>query len=69
MQQHYSTVAGEEVRAGLAKVIYLGGFTKAQHGKSGDPGGDEAAHPKRAAPRWRRKVPDFGRLVGAGEGT
>ena len=41
MQQHYSTVAGEEVRAGLAKVISLAGFTKAQQAQSGDPGGDQ----------------------------
>jgi integrase len=45
MQHHYSTVAGEEVRAGLAKVIDLAGFTQTRKvesgdGKSGDRGGD-----------------------------
>ena len=45
MQQHYSTVAQEEVKAGLAKVISLAGFTqtrKVESGdaKSGDGGGD-----------------------------
>jgi integrase len=40
MQHHYSTVAGEEVKAGLAKVLSLAGFTKAHQGKSGDPSGD-----------------------------
>jgi hypothetical protein len=40
MQQHYSTVAGDEVRAGLAKVISLAGFTAAEKVEGGDPGGD-----------------------------
>jgi integrase len=55
MQQHYSTVDGAEVRAGLAKVISLAGFTKDRQtegsnadgslgggpgGESGDRGGD-----------------------------
>jgi len=40
MQERYSSVAGEEVRAGLAKVISLAGFTRAREGESGDRGGD-----------------------------
>ena len=43
MQQHYSTVAGEEVRAGLAKVIFLAGFAKARQTEGGDAGGGDAA--------------------------
>jgi hypothetical protein len=42
MQEHYSTVNGEEVRAGLAKVISIAGFLDAHRG-SGDQGGDRAA--------------------------
>jgi hypothetical protein len=40
MQQHYSTVAGDEVRVGLAKVISLAGFAKARHTEDGEAGGD-----------------------------
>jgi hypothetical protein len=40
MQQHHSTVAGEEVRADLAKVISLAGFAKARQTEGGDTGGD-----------------------------
>ena len=40
LQQHYSTVAGEEVRAGLAKVISLAGFAKARQNEGGDTSGD-----------------------------
>ena len=42
MQQHYSTVTGEEVRRGLAKVISLAGFIprRVEVVKSGDAGGD-----------------------------
>ncbi len=40
MQERYSSVAGEEVRAGLAKVISLAGFTRVRQGGSGDAGGD-----------------------------
>jgi integrase len=40
MQQHYSTVAVDEVKDGLAKIISLAGFTKAQKVEGGDPGGD-----------------------------
>jgi integrase len=42
MQEHYSTVNGEEVRAGLAKVISIAGFLDA-HRASGDQSGDRAA--------------------------
>ncbi len=46
MQERYSSVGGEEVRAGLAKVISLAGFKAALDGgdqgknESGDPSGD-----------------------------
>lgn len=40
MQQNYSTVQGEEMKAGVSKVISLMGFTKSQKDKSGDPSGD-----------------------------
>ncbi|MSP63855.1 MAG: site-specific integrase [Myxococcales bacterium] len=46
MQSHYGTVAGDEVRAGLAKVISLAGFAKATRGQeapSGHPGGHPAS--------------------------
>ena len=42
MQDHYSTVKGEEQRAGLAKVISLGGFREALGGGKGG-GNPEAA--------------------------
>ena len=42
MQSHYSTVGGEEVRAGLAKVISLAGFRAALTGESAAASGDEA---------------------------
>lgn len=42
MQEHYSTVGGEEVRAGLAKVISLAGFRQ-ERVESGDRGGDHEA--------------------------
>ena len=56
MQQHYSTVAGEEVRAGLAKVISLAGFTKAQQGKSGDPGGDGGGSSEESSAKVEKKT-------------
>ena len=56
MQQHYSTVAGEEVRDGLAKVISLAGFTKAQQGKSGDPGGDEGGSSEESSAKVEKKT-------------
>ena len=42
MHQHYSTVSGDEVRSGLAKVVDLLGFAqqRARAGESGDPSGD-----------------------------
>jgi integrase len=40
MQERYSSVAGEEVRAGLAKVISLAGFARLRQSESGDAGGD-----------------------------
>lgn len=53
MQAHYSSVAGSEVRANLAKVIDLAGFRKvatppAQSGDSGDGSGDALAETKAA---------------------
>lgn len=57
MQQHYSTVGGEEVRRGLAKVISLAGFvrTRAAGGEvrgdaahSGDSSGDTTLPTKTA---------------------
>jgi integrase len=47
MQEHYSTVGGEEVRAGLAKVISLAGFRR-EHDESGYPGGYPNADEKKA---------------------
>jgi hypothetical protein len=44
MQEHYSTMNGEEVRAGLAKVISIAGFLDAHRAS-----GDRAA----AARNWR----------------
>ncbi len=43
MQDRYSSVGGEEVRAGLAKVISLAGLLRDRQSKSGDQGGDEGA--------------------------
>ena len=37
MQERYSSVAGEEVRAGLAKVISLAGFTRTRSGGERNP--------------------------------
>jgi hypothetical protein len=50
MQEHYSTVDGQEVRAGLAKVISLAGFRRASGEKTdaGDAGGDAAVGKKKA---------------------
>lgn len=54
MQQHYSTVAPDEMRSGLAKVISLGGFREAHasgsvthrdHGTSSS-GGHGGGHPR-----------------------
>lgn len=46
MQEHYSSVAGEEVRSGLAKVVSMAGFVQArersaENRPSGDGSGDE----------------------------
>ena len=41
MQDRYSSVGGEEVREGLAKVISLAGIIRDRPSKSGDQGGDE----------------------------
>jgi hypothetical protein len=57
MQHHYSTVAGEEVRAGLAKVISLAGLTPTRKARGGDRCGEMAR------PTQRRKV-EGGELVG-----
>jgi integrase len=44
MQERYSSVAGDEVRAGLAKVISLFGFDQARRGvANGDQSGDQPA--------------------------
>jgi hypothetical protein len=46
MQAHYSSVAGSEVRASLAKVLDLAGFRQAS--KSGDASGDARAEAEAA---------------------
>lgn len=56
MQQHYSTVAGEEVRAGLAKVIDLAGFTRARQAGSGDAGGDAGGSAKESGAEVEKKT-------------
>lgn len=61
MQQHYSTVAGEEVRAGLAKVISLAGFTQARKAEGGDPksgdqGGDGGGSPEEISAKLAKKT-------------
>jgi hypothetical protein len=38
MQERYSSFAGEEVRAGLAKLISLAGFTRAAGGPNPEDG-------------------------------
>ena len=43
MQDRYSSVGGEEVRAGLAKVISLAGLVRDRQSESGDRDRDEAA--------------------------
>lgn len=43
MQQHYSTVAPDEMRSGLAKVISLGGFREAHASGSASPRDDGAS--------------------------
>ena len=43
MQRHYSTVSGDEVRSGLARVISLAGFREAAV-KGGDRSGDGGRH-------------------------
>ncbi len=51
MQERYSSVAGEEVRAGLAKVISLAGFSRAsgeRNPESGYAGGYASADPSTA---------------------
>lgn len=49
MQAHYSTVAGSEVRASIAKVADLAGFGKtAQATASGDASGDVRAETEAA---------------------
>ena len=42
MQERYSSVDGDEVRAGLAKVISLAGFAQSRAGGSGAPTGDQS---------------------------
>jgi len=56
MHEHYSSVAADEVREGLARVISLARFKEAHgtqggdDGKSGDAGGDEEAENQTALP-------------------
>ncbi len=56
MHEHYSSVAADEVREGLARVISLARFKQAHAtqggdgGKSGDAGGDEGAENQTALP-------------------
>jgi hypothetical protein len=42
MQEHYSSVDGDEVRAGLAKLISLAGFAQSRAGESGARTGDKS---------------------------
>jgi hypothetical protein len=50
MQEHYSSVDGDEVRSGLAKVISLAGFARLQRESepSGDASGDTDAEMRAA---------------------
>jgi hypothetical protein len=56
MQQHYSTVAGDEVRAGVARVVSLVLFAKAQQGKSGDPDGDGGGSSEESSAEVEKKT-------------
>jgi len=68
MQDLYSTVDGEEVRAGLAKVISLAGFKRA-HPPSGDAGGDANPKDETAGGDDSPNRPHSQLKSGAGDGT